>query len=257
MAVVEITQARRRRGRTSPQAIERAERERTAIALRIRGASFDEIAGQCGYADRSGARKAVERGLARHMHETVEEHRAIQLQRIELVISRLMPLIDREDPDLRAMDRLAKFMDQRAKLLALYSQPPQQPELPADYVDTNTVSQKFQDIEVIRRLTDKMMSGFLLSKYSPVCGFDVEDPDGDEPDAPFPADRTRPDALETALNANDEDDRPEDDDTEDEPPGEWRDGHFYPTEPLSDSIGPPEMDGADAAAIVRKAWSMD
>src|SRR3974377_2435070 len=96
--VVDLESVRGRRGALSPAAIASAQKERAAISLREQGLSFDEIARQLGFHDRSGARKAVERGLSRWLRETDEGLRARELARIEMLVDRLWPLIDREGP---------------------------------------------------------------------------------------------------------------------------------------------------------------
>jgi hypothetical protein len=110
-----------RRGRASASAIARAEREREAIGLRRAGASYDEIAARVGYADRSGAKKAVERGLSRWMRESDEELRALELERTEVIIARLWPAIDTPVPDLKAVEVFLRVAEYRAKIAGLYA----------------------------------------------------------------------------------------------------------------------------------------
>ena len=114
----------RRSGSTSAAAIDRAERERQAIALRRDGHTYDEIATIVGYSNKGAAYKAVKRGLSRWMREADEDLRAIELARTDLVISRLMPLVDTDDPDQAAITSLLRVMDYRAKITGLYA--PQQ-----------------------------------------------------------------------------------------------------------------------------------
>src|SRR5476649_565943 len=90
---------KRRGGVASAASIVRADREREAVVLRRAGASYEEIAKRVGFADRSGAKKAIERGLARWMRGADEELRAMELERTEAIIGRLWPSIDRDDPD--------------------------------------------------------------------------------------------------------------------------------------------------------------
>ncbi len=118
-----------RRGVSSPQTLERAEREREAIVLRRGGASFEEIAERVGFADRSGAKKAVERGLARWMRECDEELRALELERTDAIIARLWPLIDRQHPDLDALAAYLRIANYRAKIAGLYAPRRQQVEV--------------------------------------------------------------------------------------------------------------------------------
>ncbi len=119
----------RRRGQASPAAIETAEREREAIALRRGGASYDEIAARLGFADRSGAKKCVERGLSRWLREADEELRALELERTETLLARLWPLVDRPAPDLDALAAYFKLADYRAKIAGLYAPRRQQVEV--------------------------------------------------------------------------------------------------------------------------------
>src|SRR3954471_2103456 len=112
---------RARRGHSSPAAIEHAEREREAIVLRRAGMSYDEIAQRVGYRDRSGAKKAVDRGLSRWMREVDEELRAVMLDRAERVVARLWPRIDRDDPAPKAIDAFLRVTDLEARLSGAYA----------------------------------------------------------------------------------------------------------------------------------------
>lgn len=94
-------------------------KELQAAKLRGQGLSFDEIAAQVGYADRSGARKAVERAMTRDVGE-VEDLREVLLAEAAMARERLRPLVDRADPDLKAVDRFAKFIDLEARLGGVY-----------------------------------------------------------------------------------------------------------------------------------------
>jgi len=118
----------RRAGELSAATIDRAGRGRAAIVLRHQGHSFDEIADELGYADRSGARKAVERGLSRWVRETDEELRARELERSEMIIDRLWPLIDQDPPDLKVIDRYLQLANYRAKIAGLLNKRPVVPE---------------------------------------------------------------------------------------------------------------------------------
>ncbi|HWS45066.1 MAG TPA: hypothetical protein VN636_04325, partial [Acidimicrobiia bacterium] len=126
--VVDLESVRGRRGVMSPAAIASAQKERAAISLREQGLSFDEIARQLGFHDRSGARKAVERGLSRWLRETDEGLRARELARIEMLVDRLWPLIDRDEPDWKAFDRYMKLVEYRAKITGLFAKPRSVPE---------------------------------------------------------------------------------------------------------------------------------
>ena len=120
-AVPGSSERRARRGRSSAAAIKHAEREREAIVLRRAGLSYDEIAQRLGYRDRSGAKKAVERGLSRWMREADEELRALMLERLECVVAGLWPQIDCGIPNLKALDAFLRVTDLEARLSGAYA----------------------------------------------------------------------------------------------------------------------------------------
>ena len=179
-AVIDMQAARGRRGGTaSAAAIERAGRERKAIALRQQGLSFDEIAGELGYGDRSGARKAVERGLSRWMRESDEELRARELERTEQILDRLWPLFDCETPDLKALDRILKTMDHRAKITGLYGKRAAPPDTYAG-APNRAADDKVRTVVRYKELIEKMYAGVIASGYGSgvaAAGDDDEDDD--------------------------------------------------------------------------------
>lgn len=59
------------------------ERERRAVELAISGASLDQIAQEVGYADKSGAWKAIRRTLDRQEAAAVTELRALENARLD------------------------------------------------------------------------------------------------------------------------------------------------------------------------------
>ena len=50
-----------------------AEKTRRAIALKLAGASYAQIAQQLGYSDASGARTAVQRGMKSSLHMSLKD----------------------------------------------------------------------------------------------------------------------------------------------------------------------------------------
>jgi hypothetical protein len=131
------------RGRYVRQ-IETAERETQALALRARKVSYDEIARRLGYADRSGARKAVERAIAARQEEPAAEVRTLELEALEVMERAVLGVMEREhvtvqhgkvikvvddggkevpllddSPVLAAVDRWLKIQERRARLLGL------------------------------------------------------------------------------------------------------------------------------------------
>lgn len=58
-----------------------------AIRLRACGRTYEEIARELGYSDRSSARRCVVAALKSDLHEAVEEMRALQGVRLDLVLN--------------------------------------------------------------------------------------------------------------------------------------------------------------------------
>lgn len=94
-----------------------AEKTRRAMALKLAGASYAQIAQQLGYHDASGARKAVQRGMKSAMHETASELKKIHYGRLEHMLMLLWPEVNQRD--LPAMSAALAVMDRMEKLYAL------------------------------------------------------------------------------------------------------------------------------------------
>ena len=103
--------------RPTPHNVEVTDKERQALELRKAGASFDAIARQLGWADKSGAYRAVTRALAAVLNEDAEDLRALDAERLDrLLLAVWKPALD---GDGKAWDRALRLLDQRARLLGL------------------------------------------------------------------------------------------------------------------------------------------
>lgn len=103
--------------RPTPHNVEVTDKERQALELRKAGASFDAIARQLGYADKSGAYRAVTRALDGVLNEAAEELRALDAERLDrLLLAVWQPALG---GDHKAMDRALRILEQRARLLGL------------------------------------------------------------------------------------------------------------------------------------------
>jgi hypothetical protein len=74
------------RGAASPTSARRLaalDKQRQALALRMAGASFDEIAESLGYADRGGAHKAVMAAIESTLPEPAAKVRELELKRLD------------------------------------------------------------------------------------------------------------------------------------------------------------------------------
>ena len=118
-----------------------ATRDAEALGCRARGWTYEQVAAEMGYSDRSAARKAVERALATSVRETSEAAKTlliadlnaakqavwVVLEANHLVISegRVVsldgePLPD-DEPVLKAVDRLVKIDQELAKIYGAYA----------------------------------------------------------------------------------------------------------------------------------------
>jgi len=79
--------------------VEVIQKQQKALRLRNLGASYDQIAEQMGYFDRSGARKAVKTCLDRAEFEPVMEQRFIQSERLDMMVTRCLQAVLNGDLD--------------------------------------------------------------------------------------------------------------------------------------------------------------
>lgn len=114
--------------------VELAERTAEALKLRARGYTYDAIAAALGYASKSGAYHAVERGLEQVVKQPAEQARAIELEKLDEREEMLAQQRDRLrkrfrdseslDDDainllLKIDDRINRIAERRAKLIGL------------------------------------------------------------------------------------------------------------------------------------------
>ena len=107
-------------GKTSPKRIAEAEKQAAALSLRRAGASFAAIAKRLGYANESGAYKAVMAGLDRTLREPSEGARQLELDRCDRLM--LAYWQRATEGDVEALDRVLKIMAHRANLGGLYAE---------------------------------------------------------------------------------------------------------------------------------------
>lgn len=95
------------------------EKDLKAARLRQSGLIYAEIAGRLGYANASGAQKAVERAKKRAKtdQETVDDLRQREVERLDMLQAGLWSKALKGDT--KAIDRVARISEQRSKLLGL------------------------------------------------------------------------------------------------------------------------------------------
>ena len=97
-----------------------AERARLALDLRKAGASYEAIARQCGFANRSGAYQAIQRELQRTLQEPADDLRMLEVERLNDLYRAMIPHALSGDKDSTwYVDRCLKIMERRAALLGL------------------------------------------------------------------------------------------------------------------------------------------
>lgn len=110
-------------GHTKPTTRDINAAQRASLALKLRSSklSYEQIARQCGYADRGAAHKAVQREMSRVVVENVEELRREELATLDQLQTECMTLaLDRKNTwRLQAVDRVLALMERRARLMGL------------------------------------------------------------------------------------------------------------------------------------------
>ena len=98
-----------------------AQRAALAVKLRTSKLTYEQIARQCGYADRSNARKAVQRELDRVVVTNVDELRREECATLDVLQQECMTMaLDKTNKGrLFAVDRIIAIMERRAKLMGL------------------------------------------------------------------------------------------------------------------------------------------
>ncbi|EIC06295.1 hypothetical protein OR221_0362 [Microbacterium laevaniformans OR221] len=98
-----------------------AKRADAALQMRLRRATYREIAAALGYSNPGNAHRAVEREIAKVPRENATALRTQELEALDAMQARVMPsILDCKRPELWAIDRVLSIMDRRAKLTGLY-----------------------------------------------------------------------------------------------------------------------------------------
>lgn len=105
-------------GGTVPLDFQAAPRAAQAIRLRRIGYTYDEIARQCGYANESGARKAVKTANARIIRDEARMVAAMQQDMLDAALQVVLKRITQDDTgSLWAIDRLVPLLKRQAELM--------------------------------------------------------------------------------------------------------------------------------------------
>lgn len=93
------------------------ERRTKAVELVGAGMSYDEVAAELGYANRSGAWKAVQASLKAVQAETVDEYRALSLDRLEALLAQVWDKA--MAGDVNAVAAARRIVDAECRVLGL------------------------------------------------------------------------------------------------------------------------------------------
>lgn len=99
----------------SPRRAQAADKRRQALELRLEGATFEQIAEQIGYRNRSTAYRAVTSAIQNVGHEQAEQLRDLDLTRLDKLMTAVWPKA--LQGDMHAVDRVLKIVERRAKML--------------------------------------------------------------------------------------------------------------------------------------------
>jgi hypothetical protein len=103
--------------RGKPPPAELIEKQLKALELRRAGVDFQTIATQLGYTDRGGAWRAVQSALKRGFVEPAADLRQLEAERLDRLQAAVWAAALRGDT--KAIDRVLRISDQRARLLGL------------------------------------------------------------------------------------------------------------------------------------------
>lgn len=107
-------------GGTVPLDFNTAPRAAQALRLRRLGHTYDQIAQMCGYANESGARKAIKTANARIIRDEAQALIGFQSDMIEQALQVVNKRIQADDKDsLWAVDRLVPLLKRYSELLGL------------------------------------------------------------------------------------------------------------------------------------------
>lgn len=89
-----------------------------ALKLAAEGRSFDQIAQEVGFGHRGSAHRAVYKALAEHEAENVHHLRALEMARLDYMLSRIWHRI--EQGDVEAISTALKISDARCRIMGIH-----------------------------------------------------------------------------------------------------------------------------------------
>lgn len=151
---------------------DRRSRQEMAVALRIAGANYSEIARMCQYASPTLARQAVERSLAATVgDESREQLRFLEARRLERILRGLWRKATDENNEehLAAARTAIAVIDRHARLYGL--------DAPTEMV---VYTPAVHEIEQWVTAMSRQVRGELPDEFDIIEGHAIDDPVGDE-----------------------------------------------------------------------------
>jgi len=93
-------------------------RTQQAIEMRAMGLDYDFIAKELGYADRSGAWRAVKRGMKRITYEKASTYREMALIELDIMAEKLWPAV--AAGNFWAINKSLQISEKRLRLVGAY-----------------------------------------------------------------------------------------------------------------------------------------
>jgi hypothetical protein len=103
--------------RSARQQVLSKQREADCLRMRMEGFTFDQIATDLGFANRSGAQKAFKRALERLGSEEAREAFVLQYERLNAMLAAIWPEV--ELGNLRAIQQALPILDRIDRLMGL------------------------------------------------------------------------------------------------------------------------------------------
>ncbi len=158
-----------------------------ALQLRKAGASFEQVAKACGYANAGGAFKAVKTALKKTLQEPADDLRKLELARLDEAQAAIWAKV--KNGDLKAIDRLLRISERRSKLLGL--------DAPVKLEGEVTHTVNLQELDAIRAQRWAEVQEAIIRSGVVIEGETIEDeapapppelPEGKLPDVDTPSD---------------------------------------------------------------------
>jgi len=99
--------------------MEKLDRQRKAVELRIMGLTYRQIAEKLGYKSTSSVQKALQAAIRKTLQEPTDELRAMESAKLDFIWKGMLSNLQADKLDYKAWEMLLRVMNRRAALLGL------------------------------------------------------------------------------------------------------------------------------------------